>query len=161
MFDITHVNSFMELVSNPDKYKTYLDELTKRTAEWKDTLGAADTLAKAASKLSEAEITLESAKKNADKLKQKASALVDKAEKQTSLTNERIKELDERSRKLDVREQDLQARMMKVNGLMEEAKQENLLSAQVKEQLAGQQHVLKQMQLELSTRLDRLKEVMQ
>jgi chromosome segregation ATPase len=161
MFDINHVNAFLDLVANPSKYQKYVEDIEARTKEWKDTLGASDTLAKANSKLSEAEITLKAAKDQGLDIVEKAQKAKDKSDGLVAKANEKLKELEQKEAALVAREADLKARMEKANEIMAAARKKELEVNDSKAEAEAYKKAIKEMQDEVSSRLAKLQAVMQ
>lgn len=161
MFDIAHVNAFMDLVSNPHKYQKYLEEMDARTIEWKNTLGAAETLTKANSKLSEAEVTLQAAKDKASEILAKAQKSKDKSDELVLKNQEVLKDLDKRASALQAKEADVQNRLKLANDLVVESRKKTEEVATEKVQLVAQRDGLNSLQAELVSRLEKIKAVMQ
>jgi chromosome segregation ATPase len=160
MFDIAHVNTFMDLVSNPDKYAAYVKELTDRTAAWKDTLGASDTLAKANSRLSHAEVILAEANGKADKIVEKAKKM-EEANKQTALKlTTQQKTLEQRERDVATTGKAALELRAKAEEVFQSAKDKETKVSIYLDELKNEKAKCVALQLELNSRLDKIKAVM-
>lgn len=160
MFDITHVNTFMDLVANPKKYQTYLEELNAQEKAWRETLGASNTLALANSKLSQAEAVLLSAAEKSSKIVAEAKAIEDTAKDILAKAQSRIAALDRR-------EQDVATTNKAAIELREKAR-ESLSRARAEEielgaqsrALSAEKELCAELQRELNSRLDKIKSVL-
>jgi ribosomal protein L17 len=161
MFDMTHVNTFMDLVAKPEKYQKYLDELNTAQEKWKDTLGAADTLSKANSKLNQAEVILLEAAEKSAKIVAGAEDVKTAAKKVLEEHNTKLRSVEQRERDVATTNKAALELRQTAQELLSEAKQKNRESDERADALAKEQAKCQELQNELNARLEKLKTVMQ